>query len=135
MRPCPKEAYADPLPPQFDPIFMKDAQCAESNEKITFRFLFIRVIVKIHRKTQPCMQNTQENIVKYVIDANLSRLGSTNSKKNISLEFFFSKMFIYLNKKNIFSTFFFFKSVQKYMKVAGCAETNERSIFLFLFFE
>ena len=106
-RPCPKEAYADP-PPQFDPIFMKDAQCAESNEKITFRFLFIRVIVKIHRKTQPCMQNTQENIVKYVIDANLSRLGSTNSKKNISLEFFFSKMFIYFNKKNI-STFFFSK--------------------------
>ena len=32
---------APPLPLSFAPVFMKDAQCAESNEKSIFRFLFM----------------------------------------------------------------------------------------------
>ena len=31
----------------------------------------------------PWMQNTEETIAKYAVDANLLRLGSTNPKKNI----------------------------------------------------
>ena len=31
----------------------------------------------------PHMQNTEETIAKYAVDANLFRLGSTNPKKNI----------------------------------------------------
>ena len=39
----------------------------------------------------PCMQDTEETIAKYAVDANLFRLGSTNPKKNIQpLDFFFS---------------------------------------------
>ena len=34
----------------FDPIFMEDAQCAETNEQSIFRSIFFWVIVKIHRK-------------------------------------------------------------------------------------
>ena len=37
----------------------------------------------------PCMQNTDETIAKYAIDANLFRLGSTKPKKNSSPWFFF----------------------------------------------
>ena len=33
----------------------------------------------------PCMQNTEETIAKYAVDANLFRLRSTNPKKNIQL--------------------------------------------------
>ena len=33
----------------------------------------------------PCMQNTEETIAKYAVDANLFRLGSSNPKKNIQL--------------------------------------------------
>ena len=29
----------------------------------------------------PCMQNTEETIAKYAVDANLFQLGSTNPKK------------------------------------------------------
>ena len=44
----------------------------------------------------PCIQNTEETIAKYAVDANLFRLGSTNPKKNIPpLDFFFQ----YLKKK------------------------------------
>ena len=32
-----------PIPLSFDPIFMKDAQCAESNKKSIFRFLFFEL--------------------------------------------------------------------------------------------
>ena len=42
----------------------------------------------------PCMQNNEETIAKYVIDANLFRLGSTNLWKDIQpLNFFFSTIF------------------------------------------
>ena len=34
----------------FDPIFMEDAQCAETNEKSIFRFLFFKLCWEIHRK-------------------------------------------------------------------------------------
>ena len=33
------------------------------------------------RSWDPCMQNTEESIAKYAIDANMFRLGSTNPKK------------------------------------------------------
>ena len=36
----------------------------------------------------PCMQNTEEINTKYAVDANLSRLGSTNPKKKSSPWFF-----------------------------------------------
>ena len=37
-------------------------------------------------------QNTEETITKYAVDANLSRLGSTNPKTNIQpLDFFLVK--------------------------------------------
>ena len=36
----------------------------------------------VHRR-DPRMQNTEETIAKYAVDANLFRLGSTNPKKNI----------------------------------------------------
>ena len=43
----PNEGYADPPPPlSFDPTFMKDAQCAETDEKTIFRlmlFLFLEL--------------------------------------------------------------------------------------------
>ena len=40
-----------PLSLRFDPIFMEDAQCAETNEKPISRFFIFRVIVqKFHRK-------------------------------------------------------------------------------------
>ena len=32
-----------PAPLSFDPIFMDDAQCAETNEKSIFRFLFFKL--------------------------------------------------------------------------------------------
>ena len=35
------------------------------------------------------MQNTEETIAKYAVDANLFRLGSTNPKKKSSTSFFF----------------------------------------------
>ena len=38
--PGPKGRYADLNPPSFAPIFMQDAQCAESNEKTIFGFYF-----------------------------------------------------------------------------------------------
>ena len=31
----------------------------------------------------PCMQNTEETIAKYAVDANLFQLGSSNPEKNI----------------------------------------------------
>ena len=31
----------------------------------------------------PCMQNTEQTIAKYAVNANMFRLGSINSKKNI----------------------------------------------------
>ena len=34
------------------------------------------------RHVTPCMQNTEETIAKYAVDANLFRLWSTNPKKN-----------------------------------------------------
>jgi len=33
-----------PLPLSFDPTLMKDAQCAETNEKLIFRFLFMELL-------------------------------------------------------------------------------------------
>ena len=39
----------------------------------------------------PCMQNTEETIAKYAFDANLFRLESTNSKKNIQPLYFATK--------------------------------------------
>ena len=38
----------------------------------------------------PCLQNSEETIVKYAVDANLLRLGSTDPKKNIQLDTIFS---------------------------------------------
>ena len=55
------------------------------------------------------MQNTEEINEKYAVDANLFRQGSTNPKKK--------------------------SSPWIYMIDAECAETNEKSIFQFLFFE
>ena len=40
---------AYPLPLSFASVLMKDAQCAESNEKINFPFFIFRFIVKFHR--------------------------------------------------------------------------------------
>ena len=42
-----------PPPLSFDPIFMKDAECAESNEKSIFRFLFFElwlIVFTIYQK-------------------------------------------------------------------------------------
>ena len=35
------------------------------------------------KKKKPCMENNEETIAKYAVDANLFRLGSTNPKKNM----------------------------------------------------
>ena len=37
-------------PLSFDPTFMKDVQCVETNEIFFFPICIFRVIVKIHRK-------------------------------------------------------------------------------------
>ena len=71
------------------------------------------------------MQSNEETFVKYAVDANLFRLGSTNPKKKYPgpgcflvggkaphqkyIYLFFSKMFQYLKKND---SIFFFKSVQ-----------------------
>ena len=79
------------------------------------------------------MQNTEEIIEKYAVDANLFRLGSTNPKKNIqSLDFSIEIFFFYIF--SIFEPNFFFRSVQIYIKEAECAETNGKSIFRFFQF-
>ena len=88
------------------------------------------------------MQNNEENIVKYAVDDNLFRLESTNPKKIQSysppiLDAFWwgvkrpTKTF----EQNFFFQFFFFKSVQIYMKDAEFAESKEKSYIRFLFFE
>ena len=39
-----KQGYADPPPPlRNDQIFMKDAQCVETNEKSILRYLFLEL--------------------------------------------------------------------------------------------
>ena len=79
------------------------------------------------------MQNTEETIAKYVVDANLFRLSSTNSKKKYPAPGFFMHLLFfkknfYIQNKDFFSTIFFsfFKSVQIYMKNVECTETNIR---------
>ena len=37
------------------------------------------------RRRDPCMQNTEETIAKYTVDAKLFRLDSINPKKNIQV--------------------------------------------------
>ena len=66
----------------------------------------------------PCMQNNEETIAKYAVDANLFRLGSTNPIKKISslkkITFFFFKnvsIFELIDKKRIFN---FFSKVVKF---------------------
>ena len=61
--PCPKWGYTDlppPFPPlSFAPIFMKDVQCSESNEKSIFRFflfLFFELSWKFHQNWQFLVQ-------------------------------------------------------------------------------
>ena len=82
--------------------------------------------------------NTEETIAKYAIDANLLRLGSTNPKKNIQTldvflaggktphQFFFSKIFRYLNKTKIL--IFFSSKVFKFEFSGG--EFSELGNFL-----
>ena len=64
----------------------------------------------------PCMQNTEETIAKYDVDANLLRLGSTKHKKNIqALDAFLwgakpptkKNVLIFLKKKNSSKVFKF----------------------------
>ena len=45
-----KDMQIPPPPLRFDPVQMKDAQCAESNKKSIFLIYIFRVIVKIHQK-------------------------------------------------------------------------------------
>ena len=42
MGPVPTRDMQTP-PPRFDPVFMKDAEYAETNEKLIFRFLFFEL--------------------------------------------------------------------------------------------
>ena len=75
-------------------IYMEDAECAETNEKLIFRFCYL----KFFRYGYFCTQNWS----------------------------IFDEFWV---------TFFFFKIGQIYMKDAKCTDTNEKSIFRFLFFE
>ena len=56
----------------------------------------------------PCMQNTEETIAKYAVDANLFQLGFTNPKKNIQALDIIS-VNSKLSKKTV--EFYFFKNV------------------------
>ena len=92
----------------FYTTFMKDAQCAESNEKSISLFFIFRVIFKNFLSIQPIpdlsckfvhswkkkiiyfyfnvfMQSNEETFAKYVVGANLFILGYTNPKKNIQV--------------------------------------------------
>ena len=60
----PNQGYADPpLPPplSFYTTFMRDAQCAESNEKSISLFFIFRVIFKINRKFGWCQYKNDHN--------------------------------------------------------------------------
>ena len=70
----------------------------------------VLIFMHVH-KFDPCMQNTEEIIEKYTVDANLFRLGSINPKKKIQPLLFFQ----YSTKKLFLH--FFFKSVQIYRKL------------------
>ena len=45
-----KDVQTPPLPLSFDPVFMEDVQCAETNGKSIFQFFYFQSYVKIHRK-------------------------------------------------------------------------------------
>ena len=87
------------------------------------------------------MQNTEETIAKYIVDANLFRLWSTNPKKKITRPWMFfggrrspppKKTFFF---KNVYTFKKKIINAQIHMIDAECAETNEKSSFRFLFFE
>ena len=81
----------------------------------------------------PWMQNTEETIAKYAVDANLLRLGSTNPKKNIqTLGVFWwraksptTEKIDFFSNVSLYKQFFFFKSVQIYTRDAECTKTHD----------
>ena len=78
----------------------------------------------------------KSGLAKYAVDANLFRLGSTNSEKN-SQALDFHKCFKHFQKCSyIFKQnyYYIFKSVQIYMKDVESVESKEKSDFSDFYF-